>query len=399
MFLVAFRRCAVLSVFKMKNILLPVIVCLLVLTTFLTPCLADLNSNRSQLEKIKARIDRVEADLRNKKQSELNISRELALIGRTLKQVKRQVKSLRSDQKALRKKVEQQKQKVVGSKKNVKMVGKRLQNRLVALYKEGDAGALKILFSADSPTEMVQQYHYLTKVLQFDRELLSEYRQAIDEQQQHLDKLESLDRQKSELLKQQKQQQQIAEKGRNLQARLLKQARKDKKRLAQEVSQLKKNAERLQKLITNLEHQPEYKPTTKPVASDFAVGRGRLGWPVNGRVAIGFGQQKDVKLGTFYESNGIEITVATGSPIRAVAAGKIVFADYFKGYGNLYIISHHGGYHTLYAQTDKMNKDLNEQVSAGDVLGYSGLGGRESIYFEIRSKGSPVNPLSWLIKK
>ena len=114
---------------------------------------------------------------------------------------------------------------------------------------------------------------------------------------------------------------------------------------------------------------------------------------------IGFGQQKDAKLGTYYESNGIEIATPPGSPIHAVAAGKIVFADYFKGYGNLFILSHPGGYHTLYAQTDKMRKKLGDQVSAGDLLGHSGLAGRDSIYFEIRSKGSPVNPLSWLKRR
>ncbi len=122
-------------------------------------------------------------------------------------------------------------------------------------------------------------------------------------------------------------------------------------------------------------------------------------WPLTGRVIIGFGTQKDRKLGTYYESNGIEIAAKPGTPIKAVAAGTIVFADYFKGYGNLYILSHPGGYHTLYAQTDRMQKRVGENVAAGTLLGYSGLAGRDSVYFEIRSNGSPVNPLSWLSKR
>ncbi|MCK4502447.1 MAG: peptidoglycan DD-metalloendopeptidase family protein [Desulfuromonadales bacterium] len=211
--------------------------------------------------------------------------------------------------------------------------------------------------------------------------------------------MKTLERKKSVLLKKQQQQQQVAEKGRLLQARLLRQARKDKTKLAQEIAQLKKNAASLRKLIVKLEQQPKTVAAPQAVAGSFALGRGKLGWPVNGRVSIGFGKKKDSKLGTYYDSNGLEIAVPAGSPIRSVAAGKVVFADYFKGYGNLYIISHPGGYHTLYAQTDKMKKELNDNVAAGDILGYSGLGGRDSIYFEIRSKGSPVNPLSWLIKK
>ncbi|MDX2495391.1 MAG: peptidoglycan DD-metalloendopeptidase family protein [Desulfuromusa sp.] len=370
------------------------VICGLLLFSLYDPCFADLTSNRSQLEKIKARIDRAETALQNKQRSELNLSRELALIKKTLEQINRRVAELKKTLKTLRGKIDQQQKNVIESRRGVKKVGARLEKRLVALYKEGETGPLKILFSADSPTEMVQQYHYLTKVLQYDKELLEEYQQAIQVQKQQLLTLESLEEQKSKLLATEQQQQLISDKGQRLQGRLLKQARTDKKKLSQELVQLKENASRLKALINKLER--ETVPVIGPVAGDFAVGRGKLGWPVNGRVVIGFGQQKDVKLGTYYESNGIEIATPPGNPIRAVAAGKIVYADYFKGYGNLFILSHPGGYHTLYAQTDRMQKKLGSQVSAGDLLGYSGLAGRDSIYFEIRSNGSPVNPLSWL---
>ena len=396
-FLAACHHYVDLSEFKDEEAIFSVVSCWFLLVVFIATGSADIVSNRTKLEQITARIDRAEADLRNKKKSELNLSRELALLNRTLQQVKKEVGIAVAEQKKIRKKIGKQKSAVRASERSVKAIGKRLKNRLVALYKEGEAGALKVIFSSDSPTQMVQQYHYLTKVLEYDRELLAEFRQAITEQQQQLEQLKKLEQEKALLVKKQQDQQLIAETGRKLQARLLRQAQKDKARLAAEVKQLKRNAARLKKLISDLEQQAE--AVNLPVAESFAVGKGKLGWPVTGRVSIGFGKQKDSKLGTYYDSNGIEIIVPVGSPIRAVAAGKIVFADYFKGYGNLYIISHPGGYHTLYAQTDQMSKQLNEQVAAGDLLGRSGLGGRDNIYFEIRSKGSPVNPLSWLIKR
>jgi septal ring factor EnvC (AmiA/AmiB activator) len=218
-----------------------------------------------------------------------------------------------------------------------------------------------------------------------------------ERQNQQLLVLNSLEQQQSELLQQAQQQRSVAGKGRKLQTRLLKQAQHDKKKLSHELTQLRGNAARLKTLIQKIEQAPPL--PSGSVTENFMVGRGKLGWPVNGQVVIGFGKQKDAKLGTYYESNGIEIEVPPGSPIYAVAAGKIVFADYFKGYGNLFILSHPGGYHTLYAQTDRMVKKIGNQVSAGDLLGYSGLGGRDSIYFEIRAKGSPVNPLSWLQRR
>ncbi|MDX2479705.1 MAG: peptidoglycan DD-metalloendopeptidase family protein [Desulfuromusa sp.] len=369
-------------------------ICWLSFFLLITPCWADVSGNRSQLEKIRVRIERAEIDLQKNKKSELNISRELVLIKKTLEQIDRRIAEHKTNFKKLQGKIKQQEKSVKENQQGVKKIVSQLEKRLVVLYKEGDTGPLKILFSADSPTEMARQYHYLNRVLQYDKELLAEYRQAIQGQQQSLLKLKSLEQQQAKLLEKDREQRQIAAKGRSLQTRLLKQAKAGKTKLAAELIELKENAVRLKKLITRLEQEPV--STTGPVAGNFAVGRGQLGWPVNGRVVIGFGQQKDAKLGTYYESNGIEIAVPPGSPIHAVAAGKVVFADYFKGYGNLFILSHPGGYHTLYAQTDRMQKKLGDQVSAGDLLGHSGLAGRDSIYFEIRSNGSPVNPLSWL---
>ncbi|SEA13492.1 Septal ring factor EnvC, activator of murein hydrolases AmiA and AmiB [Desulfuromusa kysingii] len=396
-FLAASLLYVVSSVFNAMNRSFSFLVsCCLLLILLVTSSLADLSNNHSQLEDVEARINRAEADLQNKKKSELSISRELALINKNLEQVKKRITALKANVKKLEKEIQQQRRQVRENETGVKKVTLKLEKRLVALYKEGDTGVLKILFSAESPTEMVQQYQYFTKVLQYDKELLAEYRETVKAHQQKLATLEALRLQKNELLESEHQQQLAVKKGQKLQSRLLKQAQADKKKLSSELAQLKEDARKLKALISRLQVEENASVSSAPAAGNFISGRGKLSWPVNGRVVIGFGKQKDDKLGTYYESNGIEIATAVGSPIQVVASGKVVFADYFKGYGNLFILSHPGGYHTLYAQVDRMHKKLGEQVAAGDLLGYSGLGGRDSIYFEIRSKGVPVNPLSWL---
>lgn len=376
------------------------------ITVMLTVCLvlfmplwgfADIEENQAELEKIRIRIEKAESELKQKRQSELAISRELVLLKKTLQNIDTKISDLKAQQVQVQNDISRQNQLINDNQQRMRATTGRLKKRLVALYKEGEMGVLKILFSADSPTEMVQQYHYLTKVLEHDNLLLSEYRDLFQIQKQQLADLEQLQDKKLKLLENEQHQRQIAADGRRLQTRLLRQARNEKETLNRELTQLKENAARLKELIIRLQEQP--KKSTVPAADYFAVGRGKLRWPVEGRVIIGFGTQKDDKLGTYYESNGIEIAVQPGKPISAVASGKIVFADYFKGYGNLYILSHPGGYHSLYAHTDRMQKKLGEEVSAGDLLGYSGQGGRESIYFEIRSQGSPVNPLSWLMKR
>jgi septal ring factor EnvC (AmiA/AmiB activator) len=117
---------------------------------------------------------------------------------------------------------------------------------------------------------------------------------------------------------------------------------------------------------------------------------------LKGALLVGFGTQKNSGFGTLYESQGIGISAAAGTKVKAVAAGKVVFASWFKGYGNLLIVSHPGGYHTLYAQTAKLLKQVGDEVGQGADLAVAGLPGGEGIYFEIRGNGAPLNPLAWL---
>lgn len=369
--------------------------CLCLLLAVANGASADLAENRAQLERIKSRIDKAEQALKEKENVQLDVSHELALLDQALRRSESRTQQLATEQDQTQNKIYLQQQRIQDNRAKTRTLFSRLKKRLVALYKEGDTGPLKILFSADSPAEMARHYHYLTRILQRDQELLAAYRQAFVEQQQSLARLQELEQRQSGLLVQAKEQRQLTQDSRKLKARLLAQARSEQQQIEKSLARLKTDATRLRKLIEKLERQAAAEDSG-PMAGDFVVGRGKLRWPLKGPVVIGYGQQKDAKLGTYYESNGIVIAAPPGSPIRAVAAGKVVFADYFKGYGNLYILSHPGGYHSLYAQTDRMQKKLGEKVSAGDLLGYSGPGGRDTIYFEIRSQGSPVNPLSWL---
>lgn len=374
---------------------------LILLLLFSVAVRADLSKNRLQLQEIQQRIENAQAGLAQKKRSELEFSRELALLKRTLQQLDKRISVFKKDQQLLQSQIDLQQKTIADGRQELRRTGKRLEKRLVALYKEGDIGPLKILFSADSPTELVQQYHYLTRVLQYDRDLLGEYRQILVNQQQRLTDLKQLQQQKLLLLGKEQKERKVAADGRRLQAQLLKKVRSEKKHLKRELASLREKAKRLQSLVTKLHKQPAPAPAPVPAtgSGSFSAGKGKLAWPVNGEVLIGFGTQKDSTLGTYYESNGIEINVALGSPIHAVADGRVVFADWFKGYGNLLIMSHQGGFHTLYAQAARLDRTVGEQLVAGNVLGRSGLDGRDAMYFEIRHNGSPVNPLRWLQRR
>ena len=135
------------------------------------------------------------------------------------------------------------------------------------------------------------------------------------------------------------------------------------------------------------------RPTRVATAAPVAVGG--AGWPLSGSLLAGFG-------GTMPDgsaSSGMLIGAATDTPMRAVADGQVVFAEWMSGYGLLCIVDHGNGYMSLYAHNDALMKDVGSNVKRGDAVGSvgnSGGQGRPALYFELRRGGKPVNPTVWL---
>jgi septal ring factor EnvC (AmiA/AmiB activator) len=122
---------------------------------------------------------------------------------------------------------------------------------------------------------------------------------------------------------------------------------------------------------------------------------------VRGKLAIRYGSQVDPLFNLPVFRSGIHIRTATGSTVTAVSAGKVVYAAEFKGYGQLVVISHGGGYHTLYGNLAKIflanDAIIKENEAIGEV-GESTALGASGLYFEIRYKGKPLDPQQWLRK-
>jgi len=131
----------------------------------------------------------------------------------------------------------------------------------------------------------------------------------------------------------------------------------------------------------------------------FGQLRGRLPSPVAGRVEVGFGRVVNPRFRTVTVQNGVDIAAARGETVRAVAPGRVVHAGWFKGYGNLVIVDHGDGYHTLVAHLESMTAAAGEEVEAGGLLGTVGDTGSLKgayLYFEVRERGKPVDPAAWL---
>ncbi len=120
---------------------------------------------------------------------------------------------------------------------------------------------------------------------------------------------------------------------------------------------------------------------------------------MDGTLELGYGKVVEPTFQTVTLHKGIDLRAPRGAPVRAVAAGRVAWAGWFKGYGNLVILDHGDGYHSLVAHLASMSTATGEQVAQGALLGT--VGDTEStkgsfLYFEIRERGRPVDPRGWI---
>jgi septal ring factor EnvC (AmiA/AmiB activator) len=158
---------------------------------------------------------------------------------------------------------------------------------------------------------------------------------------------------------------------------------------------LQVGAKALESLINSIEdiliESPEPRFDNRP----FAKLRGQLAWPVEGNILKLFGRQKHLSELLW---QGVLIEAPVGRHVRAISSGRIVFADWLRGLGNIIIIDHGSSYLSLYGHNESLFKSAGEWVEAGDIIGSIGSSGGQknpSLYFEIREKGKPQNPTKW----
>jgi septal ring factor EnvC (AmiA/AmiB activator) len=138
-----------------------------------------------------------------------------------------------------------------------------------------------------------------------------------------------------------------------------------------------------------------------PVDSDepFGKSKGKLAWPVQGRLAGDFGQPRGAGP---VKWNGVLLEAPAGTPVRAVHRGRVAFADWLTGLGLLVIVDHGGGYMSLYGHNEALLKESGDWVEPGEPIAQVGdTGGQPlpGLYFEIRLNGEPVDPNSWMAKR
>lgn len=294
-----------------------------------------------------------------------------------------------------------------------------LEKRLVSLYKAGDISMLRIIFSSGSFQQMTENMQYMRSILQNDKATVEEYKTKLDE----LNSLKShLER---DMIKKGRLKEKIVVTKHDIEAEkakktvYLNQVRQDRKSHEASLRELQANASRLQAMISRLDALSRKKSATRstepppkkgggvkpqpelPPAPDrgFFSQKGRLSLPVRGSVISSYGKHKHPEFDSYTFNKGISIAAPAGTEFRSIYEGNVIFAEYFKGFGNMIIVDHGGGYFSLYAHASRLAKRVGAAVAKGDSLG--SVGDIDSakgpmLYFEIRQQGKPVDPAAWV---
>jgi len=266
-----------------------------------------------------------------------------------------------------------------------------LRRQITAAYASGQGGALRLLLGQGSPERLDRLLVYFDyfrqarakRIRQVVAKLkeLAKQRRRLEQERARLEALRSERRTKLSARK--------AERGRR--SELLEQVRERIAGRSERLERLRANRARLTELIARLRERLADVPVAEAAAEPFEASRGTLPWPIQGRLLGEDGQA--------LSDQGLLIAAERGSAVRAVARGRVVFADWLRGVGMLVILDHGDGYLTLYGHNQTLYADVGQWVAAGDRIAAAGAtGGRDrpALYFEVRSDGQAVGARSWL---
>jgi murein hydrolase activator len=361
-----------------------------------------LAASAKDLEGIKKRIAKEQQGLHQVKKREGSVLQALGKIDRDLEKKTKDLNAASSKVAAIR--IEMDKQEIETERLRLSLDERRklLMKRASALYRRSRAGTPWVGLDGDVPLGVwLQRKRYLAATVFFDQELvqklsdevayqgnvkreLGQTKQELDDQRRILARLRDSVRKDAESKKQ-----------------LLASLRQEKESRVRTLQELEQAALRLQKMIDEMSRRAVSKPSRGPAGAGLDAMRGKLEWPIRGKIIGGFGKTKHREFSGEVFRNGIDIEAPMGEEIRAVEKGTVVFADRFSGYGRMVIIDHGERYFSVYAHLAEILKKNGSVVSRGETVGRVGdsdsLAGAK-LYFEMRKDGKSIDPLPWFQK-
>ena len=271
-----------------------------------------------------------------------------------------------------------------------------VERMLRARHAGGAPDALRVALSGEEPATLGRRLHYLRYVSLAAAELMQRYRDTLEE----LAGLERALAQREERLRaiehQSRADRDRIVKERAARQRVLQRIAGEVRRGRREIDVLRADEARLARLVASIARIVESVPERGRARGAFSTLRGDLRLPVRGELTGRFGAPRGA---AGIDSKGVFIRAREGEPVRAIAPGQVVYADWMRGFGNLLIVDHGEGYLSVYANNEALLRQVGDVVGAGQpiaTVGSSGGNDETGLYFELRHLGRAFDPLSWV---
>lgn len=352
----------------------------------------SLQESEQQLDKIKRSISQIKRWIRGAEDKQSDLTRQLRQaeqeIGDSLRSIRRLESKILATQERLKTLASHQKKQKNALREQRHLMAEQMR----AAHAMGREQGLKLLLNFEDPIKIKRLLNYYSYFNEARGQRIVESRQLLfglqQTQNEVLSNKQTLLESKAELEKNHR----FLAAGRDKRAAALAKLNKSLGGKEHQLVNLEQDQQRLEELIKALQKAVAAEMQNDPVPFDTL--RGKLSWPTQGQLVRG----KDYATGRL-GSNGVFFKTESNEAVSAVHHGRVVFADWLKGFGLLLILDHGDGFMSLYGFNQTLLKDTGDWVASAEVIANAGNSGGQSesgLYFEIRHKGKPRNPLDWL---
>jgi murein hydrolase activator len=369
----------------------------------------QIRASAARLEEVRAERARLQRQMSTLEGRARDISTELANIERQTEASAEALRELDYQTTALAARVEEITRQLVRSRDRLRERNVVLGHRLRAIYRQGPLHPVRVLLSAQSFSDLLNRYKYLHLISAHDRQLVEEVtsleRRLVAQEEELQRSMAQIEQLRAEKLSEVAQLQHLEQ----TRARSLRDVRGQVTQAGQRMEQLAADERRLTSLVEEMERR-RVEAERRSVAAGVprAAGSvtparlGQLPWPVDGPLLYQFGPDRRPG-GVTLRRNGVGIAASPGTPVHAIGDGTVVIARSMEGFGPGVVLSHGGGYYSLYLYLGQIRVREGQDVSGGEVIGTVGRGPEEGphLYLQIHTpaQGSapvPVDPLQWL---
>jgi murein hydrolase activator len=370
----------------------------------------EIQASQARLEEIRAERARLQRNMQTLQGRAQDLSGELTNIERQATASAEALRELEYQTVALGARVDDITRQLIQSRDRLQERTVVLNQRLRVMYRQGPLHAIRVLLSAQSFADVLNRYKYLHLISVHDRLLVEEIgaleRGLVLQEQELQRSMSRIEQLRAEKLSEFAQLQHLEQ----TRARALREVRGEVTQAERRIQQLAADERRLTALIEEMERariEEERRRAAAGVAGaagNLSVANmGQLRWPVQGQLLYGYGPERRPG-GVVLRRNGIGIRAAPGTAVAAIGQGTVVRARTMEGFGPGVVLSHGGGYYSLYLYMGEIRVREGQDVAAGEVLGTVGRGPEEGphLYLQIHvprqgQAPSPVDPLQWLV--